>query len=465
MHGFLWRERGRPVSFALEVKGVFEMTLKQASQYAVALLIILLANGVGALGEEYNLGYDGNGNLEQGKEHYFEYNSFNQLVRVREDNSTGPILEEYAYDHEGNRVFKKEFNSTGDAWQTTYYVDKNFIRVVNDSGSFDTVYYYHGDTLVGRKDWDEQKYFYHPDHLGSTDIVTDESGALVEKTDYLPFGEVLTGGNDRFLFTGKEKDQATGLQYHGARYYDPEMMKFTQPDSMIPDVYDPQLLNRYAYVKNNPLKYVDPNGEAPEAKNEIGTLGQFQNFANERYSQGSMTNTQMIDDLANFYDAYSAADAKAGIPRYINTKGGGLIDLKHYFSSAKITSQSDTYTSLIGGYLVEQRQYSAGDPSGYSFEDLSSNMYGRQVVGGSRFLPNPVGASRVYSFVQSGGRISTFKSKENLLLNIRKDMLEKILKQIGGLGATDPSEYEDYESLPDENDGNPPSNTNKQFTS
>jgi hypothetical protein len=48
--------------------------------------------------------------------------------------------------------------------------------------------------------------------------------------------------------------------YYGARYYSAEIGRFVQPDSMLPDIYDPQQLNRYAYVRNNPLKYVDPSG-------------------------------------------------------------------------------------------------------------------------------------------------------------------------------------------------------------
>ena len=52
------------------------------------------------------------------------------------------------------------------------------------------------------------------------------------------------------------------MRVHGARYYAAEIGRFVQPDSMLPDIYDPQQLNRYAYVRNNPLKYVDPSGNA-----------------------------------------------------------------------------------------------------------------------------------------------------------------------------------------------------------
>ena len=62
---------------------------------------------------------------------------------------------------------------------------------MNDSGTFDTVYYYDGDTLVVREEFDRKSYFYHPDHLGSTTLITDEAGQVVVETTYWPFGNVF----------------------------------------------------------------------------------------------------------------------------------------------------------------------------------------------------------------------------------------------------------------------------------
>ena len=65
-------------------------------------------------------------------------------------------------------------------------------------------------------------------------------------------------------FTGKERDAETGLDFMEARYYSSAQGRFTSPDVMMgkPEwLVDPQRWNRYAYVRNNPLKYIDPNGE------------------------------------------------------------------------------------------------------------------------------------------------------------------------------------------------------------
>ena len=223
------------------------------------IICILFILGVPiSFAETYNLNHDDNGNIVEGMNYEYVYNEFNQLIRVID---SGDILEEYTYDQDGSRVKKVEYLPSGT--RTTYYPNKNLVRVVDSSGTKDTYYYYDDvGNLLYRKDPDGQKFYYHPDHLGSTTLITDDSGNVVEETSYLPFGEVWEGGSDRFTFTGKELDD-TGLMYYGARYYDPVLKQFTQPDTLIGDIYNPQSLNRYSYVLNNPYKYTDPEGHNP----------------------------------------------------------------------------------------------------------------------------------------------------------------------------------------------------------
>ncbi len=63
-----------------------------------------------------------------------------------------------------------------------------------------------------------------------------------------------------YTFTGQKLDASSGLLYYGARYYDAAMGRFVQPDTTVTDPYNPQDLNRYTYVRNNPLNHVDPTG-------------------------------------------------------------------------------------------------------------------------------------------------------------------------------------------------------------
>ncbi len=199
--------------------------------------------------------YDANGNLIQGDGKYYEYNDANKLVKVRFGDQHGQVIAEYFYDYKGQRIKKIENGVT------TYYIGKHYEQVIQDSGQTKTTkYYFANSERIAKKDSPGALSYYHSDHLGGTNVVTDSSGALLEKTNYYPFGEIREGGNDRYTYTGKEQDELTDLYYFEARYYNSEIMHFTQADSISPDLYDPQEFNRYAYVKNNPIRYIDPTG-------------------------------------------------------------------------------------------------------------------------------------------------------------------------------------------------------------
>ncbi len=125
----------------------------------------------------------------------------------------------------------------------------------------DTLHYYLGGKEVAFKKGDTL-YYVHQDHLGSSAVITNSSGALVESMTYYPYGATRTGSiaTTEEKFTGQRLD-GTGLYYYNARYYDPGIGRFISPDRLIPEMSNPQAFNRYAYVYNNPLRYTDPNGE------------------------------------------------------------------------------------------------------------------------------------------------------------------------------------------------------------
>jgi RHS repeat-associated protein len=114
--------------------------------------------------------------------------------------------------------------------------------------------------------------WYLSDHLGSTTLLINESGLEVERTEYYPYGQVQSGGLEKYGFTGQENDADTELMYYGARYYSPEYRIFVQPDTMLPNLYNPQALNRYSYTLNNPVKYTDPSGHYIESALDIAFL-------------------------------------------------------------------------------------------------------------------------------------------------------------------------------------------------
>jgi len=117
------------------------------------------------------------------------------------------------------------------------------------------------ETFAAKKG--NNKLFYHNDHLGSVNVITDINGSQGQLNEYDPWGGVAkTVGiaDPTHRFNGKELDPESGLYYYGGRYYDPEISRFISPDPFVQTIENPQNLNRYAYVLNNPQNYIDPSG-------------------------------------------------------------------------------------------------------------------------------------------------------------------------------------------------------------
>jgi RHS repeat-associated protein len=99
--------------------------------------------------------------------------------------------------------------------------------------------------------------------LGSTSLIINNTAGLYGENRYKAFGETrYTSGTipTTFGFTGQRQESGLGLSFYNARWYDPALGRFVQADILVPDPYNPQSLNRYSYVRNNPLKYIDPTG-------------------------------------------------------------------------------------------------------------------------------------------------------------------------------------------------------------
>jgi RHS repeat-associated protein len=106
-------------------------------------------------------------------------------------------------------------------------------------------------------------------------VITDSASAKVQAVTYYPYGATRTNlpgtpVNVPYKYTGKELDN-TGLYYYEARYYDAVLGRFISADTIVPDPEDPQDLNRYSYVDNNPLRYTDPTGHAVSCATNDGS--------------------------------------------------------------------------------------------------------------------------------------------------------------------------------------------------
>jgi RHS repeat-associated protein len=189
----------------------------------------------------------------------------------------------YIYDADGNRVAKGTITSwscdpTTNGFQTTndYVLGPSGGQVTEMAANGNTLAWQHTNvyaagTLLATYD-QNGLHFYLNDPLGTRRVQTDQNGVLEQTCSSLPFGDSLNCTQSiqtptEHHFTGKERDTESGNDYFGARYYASSMGRFLSPDwsaKVAPVAYakldDPQTLNLYAYVGNNPLSRVDPTG-------------------------------------------------------------------------------------------------------------------------------------------------------------------------------------------------------------
>jgi RHS repeat-associated protein len=138
-----------------------------------------------------------------------------------------------------------------------------------------TKYFYHGSRRVVMRQGGVV-YYLHTDHLGSTSLTTCGSmggcdgvahGGVVARQLYHPYGTVRYSEGTLptdFTYTGQRANSYIKLYQMGARWYDPQIGRWISPDTIVPDLANPQSLNRFSYVLGNPLAYVDPSGHVGE---------------------------------------------------------------------------------------------------------------------------------------------------------------------------------------------------------
>ena len=209
--------------------------------------------------------YDANGNMltmnKGGVSWAYIYDTENRLTEVKKNSQTQA---QYEYDGDGGRTKKISYTWVGGnpTTETTRYVGSLY----EESSSQITNHIFMGDSRIASITNGILKY-YHTDHLGGTNLMTDSVGAVKQIVEYDPWGktvrDTISGTPDQqawHLFTSKQFDKESELYYYGARYYNPVIGRFIQPDPLVAYPTNPQSFNRYSYVHNNPINFVDPTG-------------------------------------------------------------------------------------------------------------------------------------------------------------------------------------------------------------
>ena len=341
--------------------------------------------------------YDNNGNVTAIGSLDYTWDWRNRLASAER---SGGGITTYGYDHTGQRVFK----ATGTA--TTSYPNKYYNLATTTGAATTTKHIFAPDgtllaTVVGASTTATTTYL-HPDHLGGTNVTTDEDGEVTQTLDYYPYGSqrIATGSfSEQRRFIGEEFDPDTDFSYLNARYYQGSRGQFMSQDPVFWEVgqtkdgkavlKNPQSLNSYSYANGNPIVSKDPAGRAaylaarpvwvpgiyhlyyyvsPESSSRFANVGPFT-------LGGGPEGTLSWGNLqANFGVGDSSNDLEAGLPENSN--------LYVKLTPAEGQSEDDLIEGLYRGHVAvgnSSNKYRArGNQSGQS--NANSNNYARTLA-------------------------------------------------------------------------------------
>lgn len=293
------------------------------------------------VGTNRSYAYDLNGNMTNRNGVNLCWDIDNRLITVGVSPCPGAsgVNDTYHYDFTGMRVRKNAgtvtlFPFSGYDVSSAGVVTK-YIRIGNEIYA----------SKIGAT-----KYFYHNDHLGGVNVITDAAGDINQRTEYGTWGAVTySSGNVDPLhrFTGQELDPETGLYYYGGRYYDSDLGRFISPDPFVQEPDNPQSLNRYSYTMNNPQRYIDPSGYFWGDYDEDDDDWAHPGIGNSNTTI-SLTRCAYCGETS--FSGSSQVGGDFGYPWYSNT----------WFSSG--SSRSSSSSSSLGwtGYVVEAATYLPG---------------------------------------------------------------------------------------------------------
>jgi RHS repeat-associated protein len=261
-----------------------ERSVRTANQWTRAYGYLPASNRLrhaqpGAVPTQPTYSWDANGNLTGYLTNWhYEWDWADRMLAAENKvpGAAPTMRADYSYDAAGQRV--RKLGRKGNRIETTVYIDgvfeertvrvagalrerKRWAHVTDGTARVATI----KTTLVADgPDPEPAVLYWHPDHLGSSHVLTAGNGAFFNQEEYYPFGGTSLGGyaRKRDRFTGKERDEETGFAYHGARYYMPGLGRWTACD---PVLLEPRREvtgepNGYVYARNRPAVATDPTG-------------------------------------------------------------------------------------------------------------------------------------------------------------------------------------------------------------
>ena len=375
---------------------------------------------------------DADGDAHEGERAYYVYDASGQRVRKVWEKNGGALIEERIY-LGGFEIFRKHSGSPINS--NTATLERETLHVMDDKQRIALV---ETRTLdrAGNDEAPPQLIRYQfGNHLGSASLELDDQAKIISYEEYAPYGGSTyqavrrqTETAKRYRYTGKERDEESGLSYHRARYYSSWLLRWVSVDPylVVPEktatpkgpssstnapkwvnemmtgkveVISPARMNSYCYSLDNPLNLLDPDGAEPtrekvgEAKNVVNHVQQLEKkyTAELKGKKGSKTditetvNSKVLEDLKKYPTFNNPGE------RYVYTKRGGWIDMAHFARATSEVGTSWWRNKPVLGFLgrklaeshgrdVEYGQALSPKPgsrnSAYSYEDLPSNLLG-----------------------------------------------------------------------------------------
>jgi RHS repeat-associated protein len=325
--------------------------------------------------------------------HMYAYDAENRLVAANGGSSAGGTT--YVYDALGRRIQRI---TGGAAVSFLYDAGGHVISELNQSGTWTRAEVYaagrHIATYSGGSGG--TTYFAHIDWLGTERVRTNMAGAACETVTSLPFGDgQLTTGScgdpSPLHFTGKERDSESNLDNFEARYYSSQFGRFMSPDPLAGHREDPQTLNRYVYVRLNPLSLTDPTGldsylQCTPQKDENGNDTKSQNCQQIQIDKQNFW-VQGTTDQNNKFNptvvtSASLQDPNSGNTATVNENG------------VLITTQNGTSLGIfITGTPAANNVQGSGALQGFTF-DINGNCNQTCLASGSWFYNGSLNAAR-----------------------------------------------------------------------
>jgi RHS repeat-associated protein len=329
----------------------------------------------------------------------------------------------YTYDGDGRRVGK----STGKLYWTGTGSDA-LLETAAD-GSIQSEYIFFNGKRVARIDSGGNVFYYFADHLGTSRIIATANGTVCYDADYYPYGKeqhvYVPNCPQEYKFTGKPRDDETGLDYFGARYYGSNVGRFLSADwSATPepvpyaDLSNPQSLNLYSYVGNNPLARFDADGhkgvvDDPQHRQQV--QGDLRKLApgTRVDSAGNVRNGNLFRRAFNHLTGHGAGQKLA--TNMIKSSTTFHIGVAGAQGGGTRGNSSDVYVSYsASGGSAETRTSSSATSQIASALAPASIVLGHELIHGTHIADGTIsGASATHTFTEGTTTYSeTYREEE-----------------------------------------------------